>query len=328
MVTAVAATGVGVAGRRGAQWYRIVGGDPCHWPRATLPAVTATSEVPASFRSSSVRLGPIALVKGGIREVLSRRRLIAYLVRADLRKAGTDTLLGNFWWFLDPLLQMLVYVIFVGIILQRGSIPDYPLFVLCAILPWKWFQEAVGEGTASVVEPRAPDQADLLPEARAAGGDGDRPASSASPSALIPLLAITVLFYRDRMSPWMLLIPVVAVVQFVFSMAIGIFVSATNVFYRDVGNLSRHLLRMWFYLSPALYSAAQVKALTKDNPILGGIFAINPWTILFTSYRNLIYFGDAPEWRPLAILLVVSVFLTLGSILYFKRVEPSFAKVL
>ena len=113
--------------------------------------MTATSEVPASFRSSSLRPGPLALVKGGIREVLSRRRLIAYLVRADLRKAGTDTLLGNLWWVLDPLLQMLVYVIFVGIILGRGSIEDYPLFVLCAILPWKWFSEAVGEGTAAVV---------------------------------------------------------------------------------------------------------------------------------------------------------------------------------
>ena len=62
---------------------------------------------------------PLALVQGGIREVLSRRRLIAYLVRADLTRSGADTLLGNLWWVLDPLLQMLVYVIFVGIILQR-----------------------------------------------------------------------------------------------------------------------------------------------------------------------------------------------------------------
>jgi ABC-type polysaccharide/polyol phosphate export permease len=289
--------------------------------------VTATSEVPASFRSSSLRPGPLALVKGGIREVLSRRRLIAYLVRADLRKAGTDTLLGNLWWVLDPLLQMLVYVIFIGIILGRGSIQDYPLFVLCAILPWKWFSEAVGEGTAAVVSrerlikqiyfPKL-----VLPVATTSAG------VVSFAFGLIPLFAIMALFYGSRLSPWVLLIPVVTFVQLVFSMAFGIFLSATNVFYRDVGNLSRHLLRMWFYLSPALYSAEQVKSLTKENPILGDIFAINPWTIMFTAYRDLIYYGRAPEWRPLAILLVVSVFLTLGAILYFKRVEPSFAKVL
>ena len=85
---------------------------------------------------------------------------------------------------------------------------------------------------------------------------------------------------------------------------------------------------MWFYLSPALYSAEQVKSLTKNNPILGEIFQLNPWTILFTAYREPHLLRPAPEWRPLAILLVVSVFLTLGAILYFKRVEPSFAKVL
>ena len=123
---------------------------PLRRPRATLPAVTATSEAPASFRSSSVRPGAFSLVQGGIREVLSRRRLIAYLVRADLHKKGSDTLLGNLWWFLDPLLQMLVYVIFVGIILQRRT-PDYPLFVLCAILPWKWFDSTVKDGVGSVV---------------------------------------------------------------------------------------------------------------------------------------------------------------------------------
>ena len=266
-------------------------------------------------------------MKGGIQDVLSRRRLIAYLVRADMRKAGTDTLLGNLWWLLDPLLQMLVYVIFVGIILGRGSIQDYPLFVLCAILPWKWFSEAVGEGTAAVVSrerlikqiyfPKL-----VLPVATTSAG------VVSFAFGLIPLFAITALFYGSRLSPWVLLIPIVAFVQLVFSMAFGVFLSATNVFYRDVGNLSRHLLRMWFYLSPALYSAEQVKSLTKNNPILGDIFAINPWTIMFTAYRDLIYYGRAPEWRPLGILLIVSVFLTLGAILYFKRVEPSFAKVL
>jgi ABC-type polysaccharide/polyol phosphate export permease len=269
----------------------------------------------------------LALVKGGIAEVLSRRRLIAYLVRADMRKEGTDTLLGNLWWVLDPLLQMLVYVIFIGIILGRGSIPDYPLFVLCAILPWKWFQDAVGSGTQSVVGrerlikqiyfPKI-----VLPVATVTAG------VVSFAFGMIPLFAITLLFYPSHLTAWVLLIPVVAFVQLVFSMAIGVFVSATNVFYRDVGNLSRHLLRMWFYLSPALYSAAQVKTLTRDNPVLGQIFALNPWTILFTAYRNLIYYGQEPEWRPLAILLVVSVFLTLGALLYFKRVEPSFAKVL
>jgi ABC-type polysaccharide/polyol phosphate export permease len=72
----------------------------------------------------------------------------------------------------------------------------------------------------------------------------------------------------------------------------------------------------------------QVKVLTEKNPILGELFALNPWTIMFTAYRALIFDGHAPEWRPLGILLLISVALTIGAVFYFKRAEPSFAKVL
>ena len=288
--------------------------------------MTATSEAPASFRSSSVRPGALSLVRDGIREVLSRRRLIAYLVRADLRRSGSDTLLGNLWWFMDPLLQMLVYVIFIGIILQRRT-PDYPLFVLSAILPWKWFESAVKDGVLSIVSrerlikqiyfPKL-----VLPVATTMAG------IVSFAFGLIPLLAITAFFYPAHLSAWFLLIPIVAVVQLVFSLGIAILVAAANVFYRDVGNLTRHVLRMWFYLSPALYPPETVKELTKNNPIIGDLFALNPWTVMFGAYRDLIFYGQAPHWTGLAILLAVSAVMVLIAVYLFKRAEPSFAKVL
>ena len=149
---------------------------PSERRRATLAAVTARSEAPASFRSSSVRPGSLDLVAGGVREVLSRRRLIAYMVRADLKKKGADTLLGNVWWVIDPLVQMLIYSVLVTIVFDRG-VDDYGLFVFTAILPWKWFESTVRDGVNRGHGPGAADQADLLPEAGAArlgGGRGRR----------------------------------------------------------------------------------------------------------------------------------------------------------
>ena len=70
---------------------------------------------------------------------------------------------------------------------------------------------------------------------------------------LIPLVAI-MLFSLHRVTPYLLLIPVVAAVQFVFTLAFAYLVAAGNVFFRDLGNVLRHLLRLWFYLSPGLYS--------------------------------------------------------------------------
>ena len=87
-----------------------------------------TAEAPTHFRSTGVRPGPIGSLREAVVEVLARRRLIRYLVQADLKKKGADTLLGNLWWVIDPLLQMLVYVVLVSVIFQRGG-PDYPLFI-------------------------------------------------------------------------------------------------------------------------------------------------------------------------------------------------------
>jgi homopolymeric O-antigen transport system permease protein len=314
-------------------WGTARNGTACmHDARRTGPvlrfrAVTATSEAPASFRSSSVRPGPVDLVRAGIGDILSRRRLISYLVRADLKKKGADTLLGNVWWVVDPLLQMLVYVVLVGVILQRGNVDAFPLFVFCAILPWKWFDSSVRDGTTSVVSqerlikqiyfPKL-----VLPFASVMAGVVN------FGFGLIPLVALTALVYPSHASLWLLLYPLVGVVQLVFSLAVATLTSAVNVFYRDVGNLMRHLLRIWFYLSPALYGMDQVAKITKQHEWVGVLYALNPFTQLFVAYRNLAYFGTSPDWGPLLVLLLVSTVLLLLSILFFKRVEPTFAKVL
>jgi len=288
--------------------------------------MTSTSEAPASFRSSAVRPGPIALVFEGIHDSIARRRLIRYLVQADLKKKGADTLLGNIWWILDPLLQMFVYVILVTLIFQRKQ-PDYPLFVFAAILPWKWFRSAVDDGTTSVVSSdRLIKQIQfpklVLPIASAMSGIAN------FAFGLIPLTVLMVLFYPDRISIWLLTIPIIAFVQLLFTLPVVIAVSSSNVFYRDIGNLARHVLRIWFYLSPALYGVEVLRRLTTELPIIGTLMLLNPFTTLFTSYRAAIYDGRSPDWVALALVGLASLVLLVFATWYFKRVEPAFAKVL
>lgn len=291
--------------------------------RATLPARMATTSSARSLPAAR-RPGSAELVLQGFREIWSRRRLARYLVRADLHKHGADTLLGNVWWILDPLLQMAVYVVLVSVIFRSGK-PDYPLFVFSAILPWKWFTTSINDGiTAVTSRERIIKQVKfpklILPVAATVGG------IVSFAFGMIPLLALTIVLYSGRLHWTLLLIPVIALVQFVFSLAMAITVSAVNVFFRDVANVARHGLRLWFYLSPALYALEDVES--KGGGTVGTIMAFNPWTPLFESYRAVIYGGTMPAWGGLAVLLVGSlVFLALATLL-FKRVEPSFAKVL
>ena len=287
-----------------------------------VPAAFRTS----AFRTSAVRPGPLGLVAEALDEVRSRHRLIRYLAQADLKKKGTDTLFGNVWWILDPLLQMAVYVILVTLIFQR-SVPDYPLFVFAAILPWKWFTTAIGDAIASVSgQDRLIKQIKfpkiVLPSAVMLAGVAQ------FAFGLVPLVAMLVLMYPARISPMLVFVPLVAAVQFVFTVGLGLLLAAVNVFFRDVGILARHVLRLWFYLSPALYGAAVVAEVGDSQPIIATLMRLNPFYTILESYRQAIYGGAVPDLAALAVVLIASVGLLLVGVVFFKRLEPAFAKVL
>ena len=285
-----------------------------------------TREAPISYHSSAKRPGALGLVSQAIREIRSRRRLIRYLVLADLKKKGADTVLGNVWWVLDPLLQMLVYVLLVSVILNKSQ-PDYPLFIFAAILPWKWFTTAITDAIYSVSsQDRLIKQLQfpkiVLPTAATVAGVVN------FAFGFIALGGLLLLFYRERATPYLVLLPLIAAVQFVFTLAIAYAVAAINVFYRDVGNVSRHALRLWFYLSPGLYGAATLSTLAVNHKLFIQAMSFNPFFALFNAYRSVIYDGQPPDWTSLSVLLVGSLGLLLLTTILFKRVEPSFAKVL
>ncbi len=267
-----------------------------------------------------------SVLAAGISDILGHRRLAWYIVRADLKKAGADTLLGNVWWILDPLLQLAVYVILVSVIFQQ-RMDAYPLFVFAAILPWKWFNTSVNDAITSIVsreriikQVRFPKI--VLPFASTVSGIVN------FAFGLVPLFAMLLLFYANHLSWMILFIPAIAAVQFVFTLAVAMVLGAINVFFRDVGNLAKHLLRMWFYLSPALYTADRIADLTKNHQYIGIAYNLNPWAALFEAYHAAIYYGTMPDWGALAGVLVASIVLLGVAIVFFKRVEPAFAKVL
>jgi ABC-type polysaccharide/polyol phosphate export permease len=280
------------------------------------PAVEALVQPVPAIR----RRGLLGLVADGLRDLVSHRRLIRYLVGAELKRTHADTVLGQIWWILDPLLQMAVYYVLVEVILHR-NVPDYPLFLFAAILPWKWFSTTMNEATLSVTGrqslirqlsfPKI-----VLPTAAVA-------AETVSFLFGLGAFALVYLFYLDRLSVWVLVVPLIAAIQLVFTLALAIVLSAANAFYRDIQNVLRHALRMWFYLSPALYSLDLI-----TDRRFREILQLNPFAILLESYHAVTWGTSAPDWSGLAVLLAVSVVLLLAAILVFKRVEPAFARIL
>ena len=322
------------------------------------------NEAPAAFRSSNDRPGPVALIRNAITDVWSRRRLIRYMVRADIKKRGVNTVLGNVWWVLDPLITMMVYVLVMTVIFQRST-PDFPLFLLSAMVPFKWFTATIGSSTSAITGKESLIKQILFPKIIL-------PVTITISQIVGFLFGMLVLFtlwitvYHDHVTWQVVWVPLIAVVQYVFVLGFTFMISAVTVFYRDVGIVIGHFMRLLFWVSPILWSFMEVagrgamlqkglagieRTFGIPEGVLFGAISMNPTSLLIESYRKVIYGGldrteilndkgrvidetltwtkaVPPDFETLAIIFAVGVVITLLGTLIFKRLEPSFTKVL
>jgi len=271
------------------------------------------------------RRGTIGTILESLAALVERRRLVWYLTMSEIRNKGANSLLGNIWWFLDPALQLFIYFLLISVIFQQNR-PAALLFLGSAIIPWKWFSAALASATTSVRSREQVMRQIAFPHIVL-------PASSVFASvanflfALVPFGALYLL-YPDRLTPWAFAIIPVAAVQFLWTIPAVIVLSAVAVFFRDISNFIPHGLRIWFYLSPALFPLEKLQTLGDKYPWFGFFININPFTWIFSGYRDALYYGRAPEWLPLGILALTSIPAILLSIYFFRRVSPLFVKVL
>ena len=240
---------------------------------------TPTASI-ASSRSRQRRRGIIALLRTGIQDVVGRRRLIRYLVGAELKRTHADTAFGQLWWILDPLLQMAVYFLLFAVMLNT-KIPDYPLFLFVAILPWKWFSTTLAEATLSITgRQRLIRQIQfpklVLPTVGGPGRDGqlrvrtDRPRRSSTCSTSTGSASGSSACRSSRPS------------SSCSPSRSGSCSPSLNAFFRDIQNVMRHALRLWFYLSGALIP---LDTIANTHPSLYVILSLNPFAVLFKAYR-------------------------------------------
>jgi ABC-type polysaccharide/polyol phosphate export permease len=271
------------------------------------------------------RRGAISGVIASLGDLIRRRRLTWYLVVASVRRQGADTLLGNLWWFFDPALQLAIYYLLVAVIFQRAQ-PAYILFLAAAILPWKWFTAALAGATNSI-RVREPVLRQIafptivLPVSEVL-------AETASFAFSIVPLAALYLIYPERLTPWVLTVPLIAVIQLLWTIPLAMLLAAANVFLRDIGLFVSHALRLWFYLSPALFSVETLRQFGDRHPPVNVLISLNPFTWLFGAYRDAIYEGRAPDWLSLLALAAASLPVIFVATYLFRRAAPSFVKVL
>jgi ABC-type polysaccharide/polyol phosphate export permease len=187
------------------------------------------------------------------------RNVLWQLTQTGMRRRTSDRVLGVAWWLLDPLLLVGVYALVFGGLLEFGRHAEqnaYPLFVACALIPWRWFAMASTQGASAFQQNHT-----LLlstPVHRETVLLSEWISASAQALAGVALLLALMLVYEVPITWNLLWLPLPLAVLGALALGVAYFLCPLGVMLPDVGNLYAALLRLVWFLSPGLYALSRV----------------------------------------------------------------------
>jgi len=269
-----------------------------------------------------------------IANVFRHREMLSLLVRRDLKSKYKDSALGFLWTLVRPLTQLAIYYVVIGHFLNAAKgIPDFAIYVFTGLTAYSLFSETVASATNSIVSNGGLIKKVYLPrEVFPLASVG-----SALFNFLIQfgiLLAATIVL---GVFPWSIellyAIPSILVLL-VFATALGLLLSAVNVYLRDIGYLMEVVLLVMLWASPVVYSWSMVKSVFGPGLLLE-IYTNNPVTLGVLGFQQAMWVGghgvaEYPDYLPLrlAIAFVVGIVALLISHRVFLRLQGNFAQEL
>jgi len=261
-----------------------------------------------------------------LRELHKHRLLIRTLVGRELKARYRGTILGFFWSFLNPLLLMIVYTVVFGLILNPRdlAIGDtawlYALYMFCGVLPWTWFSSSSLE-SANVLMINGNLIKKILFPAEVL------PVVTVSSNLLnflfgLPILLLFVPIMGKSFTVYALFLPVVILVQYVFTLGLGLLISALTVHFRDIKDVLSNLMTFWFFSTPIIYSL-KMEALQRV-PWVKTLLTLNPMTHIVEGYHSCLFYGELIHWKRLGVTFLVSLILFWAGYAVFDRLRDSF----
>ena len=265
----------------------------------------------------SVNRPPRRVAMPDLSDLWRHRELLYFLTWRDVRVRYKQTLLGAAWAVVQPVAAMVVFTVVFGHVagLTSHGLP-YSLFVYTALVPWTFFSTAVTQASNSLVMqeriltrvyfPRL-----LIPVAAIA-------ACLVDLAITMLVLAGMLVYFRIGVDWTLLLLPVFVVLTFLTTSAIGVWLAAVNVRYRDVRYITPFLVQIWFFATPVAYASDVVpdkwQALFRLNPMVGVIEGFR-WTVL----------GIEPSLTAIGIAVVMAIIGCITALLVFGHLEATFA---
>lgn len=263
---------------------------------------------------------------GGIqrywRDLWNYRELFYFLAWRDILVRYKQTVIGIAWSVLRPFVTMVVFTVVFGKLagLPSNGVP-YPIMVFAALLPWQFFANSLSESSNSLI-----DNSNLLTKVYF-----PRlivPASSIIVSLIDFFISCVILcglmiWYRFLPDSKILLLPVFLLMALIASFGAGLWFSSLNVKYRDFRYVVPFLVQFGLYLSPVGFSSTIVPAEWRF------LYFLNPMVGVIDGFRWVLL-GDAfpVNWPGLVTSVSLSLLIFIGGLLYFRKMERSFADVI
>ena len=271
-------------------------------------------------------------VSAHLRELWNYRDLIVNLVMRDLKVRYKNSVLGILWSLLNPLLMMLVFTFVFKVLAGSSLLHAYPAFILSGVLAWNLFSTSVLGATNSIVSNAHLINKVYFPRAVL-------PISVVLSNLVNFILALPVYFLLAMLlgltpTKWVLLLPIVVLVQLAFTLGVSFGLSTANVFYRDTGIVMEVVLLAWFFLTPIFYPISEVGrgGFQLGNIVLSGydvqrwMRILNPMASIIATYRDILYWGAQPGLDFFFRTAVTAAVFLISGYLVFLRFSPVFGE--
>jgi ABC-2 type transport system permease protein len=191
-----------------------------------------------------------------VREIWARREVLLNLIRKELKVKYVSSVLGAVWSLLNPVVFLAVFSFVTAI--TGLALPDYPIYLLSALLAWNFFTTSVTNAARSVID------------------NGNLVKKVAFPREVLPLSSVGVALFDYVLQMAVLalymiavghtvplsalaLFPLAVLALLAFTTSLSFLIAAVNVRYRDVQHLLNLGLLVWFWVTPIVYAESLVQ---------------------------------------------------------------------
>jgi len=250
-------------------------------------------------------------------ELWEYRELLYFLTWRDLKVRYKQTVFGVAWAIIQPLFTMIVFSLFFG---KLAKVPSdglpYPIFSYAALLPWNLFASSLGQSSNSLVNSANLIKKIYFPRLVI-------PLSSVLSGVIDFAIAFAVLlgmmvYYDIRPTPAIWLLPFFVLLTLIAALGVGVWLSALNVEFRDVRYVIPFLTQFWLFATPVAYPSSLLTGWWRI------LYGVNPMAGVVEGFRWALL-GTQPPSAMIGVSALISLAILASGVLYFRRMEKSFA---